>query len=112
MLLTSVQFKWLISDKIGGQVYDTYLEEYCGYGLKFQILIMLTNGAMLFVRIRDEDGEMDADVLQQYDYVCFTTLLVLWLVYQFYFYFILVPRILKEQSMRLIGMTNTKFLEG
>jgi len=109
MLLTTVAFKWLISEKIPNLPYDTYLDDYSQWGFYIQISIMLANGSMLFVRQRDEDGEIDNDIVQYYDYVCFGVIFSIWAIYQIYAYFIRVPKIIREESKRLTGMTEAKF---
>jgi len=109
MLLTTVAFKWLISEKIPNLPYDTYLDDYSQWGFYVQVTIMIANGAMLFVRARDDDGEIDNEVLQNYDYFCFGIIFTVWAVYQIYAYFIRVPRIKWEESKRLVGMTEAKY---
>lgn len=109
MLLTTVAFKWLISEKIPNLPYDTYLDDYSQWGFYIQISIMLSNGAMLFVRWRDEDGLIDDDLVQLYDYICFGVIFAIWGIYQIYAYFIRVPRIIREESERLKGMTDAQF---
>merc|ERR1719474_757583 len=78
MLLTTVAFKWLISEKIPNLPYDTYLDDYSQWGFYIQICIMLSNGAMLFVRVYEEGGEMNKWVLQLYDYICFGLIFTVW----------------------------------
>jgi len=109
MLLTTVAFKWLISEKIPNLPYDTYLDDYSQWGFYLQICIMLANGGMLFVRVRDEDGEIDTDVLCLYDWLCFGLIFTVWAIYQIYAYRIRVPRILRQESKRLTGMTNSAY---
>jgi len=108
-LLTTVAFKWLISEKIPNLPYDTYLDDYSQWGFYVQVAIMIANGSMLFVRQRDDDGEIDVDVLQIYDYTCFGIIFSVWLGYQIYAYFVRVPRIKDKESRRLEGMTEAKF---
>jgi len=109
MLLTTVAFKWLISEKIPNLPYDTYLDDYGQWGFNIQICIMVSNGAMLFVRFRDDDGEIDSDALHIYDLICFGLIFSVWAIYQIYAYFIRVPRIVREESKRLTGMTDSRF---
>jgi len=109
MLLTTVAFKWLISEKIPNLPYDTYLDDYSQWGFYVQVSIMISNGAMLFVRPRDDDGEIDNGVLQIYDYSCFGVIFFIWMVYQIYAYFIRVPRIIQEERKRLVGMTEALY---
>jgi len=92
--------------------YDTYLDDYSQWNFNIQILIMLVNGAMIFVRIRDEDGvdgEMEQYWCQLYDHICFGCIFAVWLVYQVYAYQIRVPRIIKDEAKKLLGMTDSNF---
>lgn len=109
MLLTTVAFKWLISEKIPNLPYDTYLDDYSQWGFYIQICIMVANGAMLFVRPRDDNGDMDINALQVYDCLCFGIIFSIWAIYQIYAYMIRVPRIVAEESKRLTGMTEAMF---
>jgi len=108
-LLTTVAFKWLISEKIPNLPYDTYLDDYSQWGFYVQVTIMIANGSMLFVRQHDDLGDIDVDVLQIYDYICFGIIFSIWLGYQIYAYFVRVPRIKDKESLRLKGMTEAKF---
>jgi len=107
MLLTTIAFKWLISEKIPNLPYDTYLDDYSQWCYYIQIVIILVNGAMIFVRIRDESDEIDTRMVQLYDNVCFICIFVVFSIYQFYAYFVRVPTIVKRECRRLVGMTDS-----
>jgi len=107
MLLTTIAFKWLISEKIPNLPYDTYLDDYSQWCYYIQVLIILVNGCMIFVRTRDESDKIDNSVVQLYDHICFGIIFAIFFFYQVYAYFVRVPRIVKSESRRLVGMMDS-----
>lgn len=108
-LLTTLMFDWLISEKTPNLPYNTYLDNYIYFGFAIQLLIMLSNGLMIFVRLRDDDGKIDNNACQTYDYICFTLIFAVYLIYQIYTGYYRLPRIMKEEHKKLDGMTFSKF---
>ena len=108
-LLTSLSFKWLITEHIPNLSYNTYLDDYIQYGFYIQVLIMLSNAAMIFVQVQDENGEIDKEACQLYDYICFILISLVWGIYQIHTYLVRLPRIIRKEHEKLQGMTQAKF---
>jgi len=70
---------------------------------------MLSNGLMIFVRLRDDDGEIDNNACQTYDYICLSVISTGWLIYERYTRKYLEPRIMEEEHNKLAGLTGEKF---
>jgi len=105
ILLTSVSFKWVISEKIPNLKYATYLDNFSLKNFNTQICIILANGAMIFMRKRDENGEIDSRNCQIYDLACFAVIFTVWFTYHILDWLIFVPNIISEECNKLIGMT-------